>query len=324
MTTTPLLFALEGSRDLGGKVAKALGAPLADHEERSFEDGEHKARALTGVRGRDVYVLHSLYRDAERSVNDKLCQLLFFIGAIKDAGAARVTAVLPYLAYARKDRRTKTRDPVTSRYLAQLLEAVGTDCVAALEVHNRAAFDNAFRCRSEHLVADALFIEALRETVGDQPIAVVSPDAGGTKRVDRFRDAWEKATGARPPSAFLEKRRSEGRVTGDAIVGDVSGRAAVIVDDLIASGTTLLRAVEACHAQGASNVYALATHGLFAPGAERLFVAKALKRLWITDSVATQREDEWQGKVTVLSVADMLGAAITALHDDTASTFLET
>ncbi len=122
----PLLFALHGSEPLGAKIAQHLGLPLAAHEEREFEDGEHKARPLENVRGRCCYVLHALHGDASHSANDKLNRLLFFIATLKDASAARVSAVVPYLAYARKDRKTKPRDPVTMRYVAQLFEAMGT------------------------------------------------------------------------------------------------------------------------------------------------------------------------------------------------------
>ncbi|HLN50148.1 MAG TPA: ribose-phosphate pyrophosphokinase-like domain-containing protein, partial [Steroidobacteraceae bacterium] len=139
------LFALEASGDLGRAIAHALGRPLAAHEEREFEDGEHKTRPLDPVGGADVYVVHSLYGGQAQSGNDKLCRLLFFIGALKDAGAARVTAVVPYLCYARKDRRTKPNDPVTTQYVARMFEAVGADAIVTLEVHNPAAFENAFR-----------------------------------------------------------------------------------------------------------------------------------------------------------------------------------
>src|SRR5687767_14769017 len=114
------VFALNASRELGEKIAESLAVPLASHEEREYENGEHKARPLENVRGRDVYVIHSLYGDATQSVNDKLVRLLFFVGALKDASAGRVTAVLPYLCYARKDRRTQPRDPLSLRYLASV------------------------------------------------------------------------------------------------------------------------------------------------------------------------------------------------------------
>ena len=147
------LFALNATREFGERIASSLGIELGKHEEREFEDGEHKARALESVRGHDVYVVQSLYSDPHQSVNDKLIRLLFFLGSLRDAAAERTTAVLPYLCYARKDRKTKARDPVTTRYLGQLLEAVGVDRVITLDVHNLAAYQNAFRCFSEHLEA---------------------------------------------------------------------------------------------------------------------------------------------------------------------------
>src|SRR5512135_3205205 len=137
------LFALNASRAFGERVAQRLGMPLSPHEERDFEDGEHKARPLASVRGADVFVIQSLYGEPGQGVNDKLCRLLFFIGALRDASAGRVTAVVPYLCYARKDRKTQARDPVTTRYVAALFEAVGTDRVLTLDVHNLAAFQNA-------------------------------------------------------------------------------------------------------------------------------------------------------------------------------------
>ena len=187
------LFALNGSKELGEKIATSLGGKLAAHEERSFEDGEHKSRPLDTVAGCDVYVVHSLHGGPEESPNDKLCRLLFFVGALKDAGATRVTAVTPYLCYARKDRRTKANDPVTIRYLASVFEAVGTDAIVTLDVHNEAAFENAFHCPSIALTTAPLLIGKIRSIAGDKPISVVSPDLGGGKRADLLRQALEKA-----------------------------------------------------------------------------------------------------------------------------------
>jgi len=153
------LFAVETTRDYGLRVAQHLDLVLGEHEERAFEDGEHKIRPLIDVRRHDVFVMHSLYGEAEQSPNDKLCRLLFFIGALKDAGADRVTAVVPYLCYARKDRRTQPRDPITTKYVARLFEASGADAVITLDVHNLAAFENAFRCASTNLEAIPLFVD---------------------------------------------------------------------------------------------------------------------------------------------------------------------
>lgn len=182
------LFAAVTSQAFAERVASNLGLPLAPLEERDFEDGEHKSRPLGSVRGHDVYVLESLVSDRLRQVNDKHVRLLFLIGALKDAGAARVTVVAPYLCYARKDRRTKSRDPVATRYVAALFEAVGTDRMVTLDVHNPAAYQNAFRIPAEHLEARALLVARLHGLSGD--VALVSPDLGGLKRADAFRERW--------------------------------------------------------------------------------------------------------------------------------------
>lgn len=314
----PQLFAIGASRAFGEKVAAACGTALASLEERSFEDGEHKIRPLENVRERDVFVIHSLYGEPSQSVNDKLVRLLCLIGALKDAGAARVTAVTPYLAYARKDRRTKSRDPVTNRYIAKLFEAVAADRIVALEVHNLVAFENAFdRCRPEHVPSARLFAEyfATRPEIG--PLTVVSPDAGGIKRADLFRQTLQAMTGGGiVPMAFVQKRRSNGVVSGDALVGDVHDRTAIIFDDLIASGTTMLRAAEACRAAGARHVIAAAAHGLFMDGADAVFAKSAIDEIVILDTVPAFRltAPAATAKLHIISAAPLFGEFVRRLH----------
>ena len=308
------LFALNASREFGWRVAEALGVPLAAHEEREFEDGEHKARPLESVRGRDVYVVHSLYGDASQSVNDKLVRLLFFLGALKDASAGRITAVLPYLCYARKDRRTKTRDPVSTRYLATLLETVGTERVVTLDVHNLAAYENAFRIRAEHLEARKLFVDHFSALLGGEEAAVVSPDVGGVKRAEAFREALERRLKRPVARAFMEKQRSAGVVSGERLVGEVVGRVVIIIDDLISSGTTLARAAAACG--GARKIYAAASHGLFAQKAGEVLGASAIERLVVTDTVPPFRlaAGAARDKLTVLDTAPLFAEAIRRMH----------
>ena len=308
------LFSLNASREFGQRVAAALGIGLCAHEEREFEDGEHKARPLESVRERDVYVVHSLYGDASQSVNDKLVRLLFFLGALKDASAGRITAVLPYLCYARKDRRTKTRDPVSTRYLATLLETVGTDRVVTLDVHNLAAYENAFRIRAEHLEARKLFVEHFSARLGEEEAAVVSPDVGGVKRAEAFREALERRLKRPVARAFMEKQRSAGVVSGDRLVGEVSGRVVIIIDDLISSGTTLARAAAACG--GARKIYAAASHGLFAQKAGEVLGASAIERLVVTDTVPPFRlaAGAARDKLTVLGTAPLFAEAIRRMH----------
>ena len=302
------LFALGASRPYGEEVAKALGVPLTAHEERGFEDGEHKARPMANVRGRDVFVIHSLYGDNAESVNDKLCRLLFFTGALRDASAGRITVVAPYLCYARKDRKTKFRDPVTTRYIACLFEAVGTDRVVTLDVHNLAAFQNAFRCRTDHLEARMLFVEHFAPLLRDEDVIVLSPDEGGLKRANAFRDALGLALGRDIAMGFMEKRRSRGVVSGEALYAEVRGRTAVIIDDLISSGTTMRRAAVRCLERGAQSVHVAATHGVFSTGAAEALSDDAISSVVVTDSVpdAKSRGAEFADKLVILESAGLL------------------
>jgi ribose-phosphate pyrophosphokinase len=311
----PAVFALAASRGIGDRIAAALGTPLAPHEERDFQDGEHKARPLESVRGRDAYVVHSLYGDAGQSVNDRLCRLLFFCATLRDAGAASVTAVTPYLCYARKDRRTKPRDPVTTRYVAALVEAMGVDRMVAMDVHNPAAFENAFRCPVEHLEARSLLVRRLADTADGAPLTVVAPDAGGAKRADALRTALSEALGVAVGSAYAEKERSGGVVTGDLLAGDLDGRVAVIVDDMISTGTTIVRTARRCMERGAIRVVAAATHAVFAPGAERALSDPALSEVVVTDTVAPRPLPRpARDRVTVLETAPLLAEAIRRIH----------
>lgn len=310
------LFALGATREFGARIGERLGRAPDAHEEREFEDGEHKARPLVSVREADAYVVQALYGDAADSVNDKLCRLLFFIATLKDAGARRVTAVAPYLAYARKDRKTQPRDPVTTRYVAALFEAMGADRIVTLDVHNVAAYQNAFRIRSEHLEAKGLFAAHLAAELRGRQVAVVSPDAGGAKRAEALRQSLARALDQEVSAAFMNKQRARGVVSGDTLVGEVAGRVAILIDDLISTGTTLARAALACRRAGATGVYAAATHGVFATAANQALADEAIDRLIVTDSVAAHRltARAVQRKLTVLDSTPLFAEAIRRLH----------
>jgi ribose-phosphate pyrophosphokinase len=316
------LFALQATAELGNSIAKALGVSLATHEERDFEDGEHKVRPLDSVRDRDVYVIQSLHGGPNESANDKLARLLFFIGALKDVGAARVTVVAPYLCYARKDRRTKPNDPVTTRYIAQLFEAVGADVMVTLEVHNPAAFENAFRCRTMALTATPLFVDYAKALAGES-LCVVSPDPGGVKRAELFRETLEAEMGKPIGKGFADKHRSAGVVSGDLFVGDAAGATVLIIDDLISTGGTLLRAARVARKSGAKRVIALVTHGLFMSGAAEVVADPAIDRLVVTDSVPPFRlGPNARGKIDTLRCAPLLAETIKRLHEQRALTDL--
>ena len=312
-----LLFGLDASRPFAHKIALALGIGLAPMEERDFEDGEHKARPLVGVRGRDVFVVQSLHGGPDQSPNDKLCRLLFYLAALKENGACRVTAVIPYLAYARKDRQTKSRDPVTTRYVAQLLEAMGVDCVVTLEVHNIVAFQNSFRCQTVHLDTRRLFADRARDLIGVSGAVIVSPDPGGVKRAQLFREMLETVLGRPVDSAFMDKRRSAGIVTGEVLVGQVDGATVLIIDDLISTGGTVARAARACRDNGARNVYALAAHGLFVGEAGQALADPGLSKTFTTDTVPPFRLDQQtlRDHLEIVTAAPLFGEAIRRIHE---------
>ena len=284
--------------------------------ERSFEDGEHKIRPLVEVRRQDVFVIHSLYGDTTQSPNDKLIRLLFFIGALKDAGAERVTAIVPYLCYARKDRRTQTRDPITTKYVAGLFEACGADAIITFDVHNLAAFENAFRRPATNLEARPLFVRHFARLLRDEKIAVVAPDIGGGKRAEEFRRALGAELPDEPTAAFVEKRRAGEVVSGELLVGEVRDRAVIIFDDLISTGGTLQRAGRRCHEAGAVRIFAAATHGLFMGQAPAVLGDPMFEGIAVADTVRSvaAAEGRLPGNVLHLDSSKLLADAIITAH----------
>ncbi|MCI4679167.1 ribose-phosphate diphosphokinase [Rhodoblastus acidophilus] len=313
----PVIFALSRMAALAETVAHSLGTTVSAHEERRFEDGEHKIRPLVCVRNRDAYVFADLGSSGGESVNDKLCKLLFFIGALKQSAAARVNVIAPYLCYGRKERQTKPRDPVATRYLAQMFEAVGCDCVITIAAHDLAAFQNAFRRETEHLDFHALFARTLAPHLRGEEVAVVTPDPGGEKRAELFRETLERILDAPVTKALVDKKRSMGKVTGDLFAGDVADRTAIIIDDMIGTGGTMSRAALACRRHGARRVIAAAAHGLFSPGAENFLRDPSIDRIWVADSLplpALTKDAIAQGKLRIVATAPLLADVIHALH----------
>jgi ribose-phosphate pyrophosphokinase len=311
------LFALNNSSDFGELVAKQLCINLSAHEERNFEDGEHKSRPLENVRNQDVFVIHSLYSDTTQSVNDKLCRLLFFIGALKDAFAKKVTAVVPYLCYARKDRKTKSRDPVTTRYIARLFEAAGADSIVTMDVHNVQAFQNAFRIPAENLEAKKLFADYLTPLVKDEEPVIMSPDFGGIKRAEQFQQTLGKKLNRELPVVFMEKYRSGGVVSGERMSGEVKDKTVIIVDDLISTGGTIARAAAACKKSGAKKVLALATHGIFTGRPDETLQEDVLQQIITTNTIPPFRLEHTRikEKLTVLNVAPFFAEAIKRMQE---------
>lgn len=282
-----IFFALNGSIELGQAIASVGGFSVSKHEERFFAGGEHKSRPLVSVRGKDVYVLLSLNGVIGDSANDKLLRLLFFVATCRENGASRITAIVPYLAYSRKDRQTKPRDPVTTRYVAALFYAVNVDFVVTLDVHNIMAFQNAFRCQTLHLNTRHLFASEILSRSFDGPLAVVSPDSGGVKRAELFRETLEELSRQNIGFGFLEKRRSGGFISGNLFAGDVLGLHVIVIDDMIVGGETMARAARALVENGAKSVSLFAAHGLFSDEAVDCLNIREIDSITVSDSVKT-------------------------------------
>lgn len=311
----PLLFALEGSRVFGERLAIELELPISPLEERSFDDGEKKCRPLADVCGRDVFVVSGLERDASESVHDRLLKLLFFIATLKTNGAARVTAIAPYLPYMRKDRQTKAQDPLTAAYVARFFETAGTDCLITMETHNLAAFQNAFRCRAINLVAYEAFAGHFAKRILNQGVTVVSPDLGGAKRAEMFRERLETRLDRPVGLAFMEKQRSQGIVSGDLFAGDVDDRFVIILDDLISSGTTMLRAAKACAERGAKEIHLCATHAVFSKPAAADLSAAFIDGIVVSDSIALAEPYRSDRRIAVIPVAHFFAEAAVKAYE---------
>ena len=311
------LFSMRSSLSFGELISEQLHINLSELEEREFEDGEHKTRPLENVRNQDVYVIDSLYSDENESVNDKLCRLLFFIGALKDASALKVTAVVPYLCYARKDRKTKPRDPVTTRYIARLFEAVGTDAIVTSDIHNIQAFQNSFSIPTENLEAGKIFADHLAPIMLNEEPVIMSPDFGGIKRAEQFQQRLGKRLQKELPVVFMEKYRSAGVVSGEKVAGEVKDKTVIIIDDLISTGGTIARAAAACKAAGAKKIIAIATHGIFTGKPEETLLEPALEQIIITNTIPAFRLENTRvkEKVTVLNAAPLFAETIKRMHE---------
>ena len=308
---SPLIFALDDDPQLGRKIAEHLTLNLSPLELREFPDSEFKIRPLSSVRNRTVFVIMSLTRTPNHSVHDCLCRLLFFISCLRDHGAAQVYALIPYLCYARKDRRTKSRDPLTLRYVAQLLEAVQITGLIGLEVHNEAAFANALRCPAHLIDSAPLFADHLAPILTSEQVTFVSPDLGGMRRVEHLRQTLLKRHSIACHFGWIDKERNQDRITIHRVIGELEGQTVVIFDDLISTGTTIVKAVEACRARGAAQVIVGVTHGLFYGGIPKQIMEAPIDRMLITNSLPwTPPERRGDGPIFECIDSSMLWAKV--------------
>ena len=306
------IFAGNASRRLAQSICEHLEVPLGDAEVGRFEDGEVSVRFNENIRGGDVFIVQATGAPA-----DNLMELLVMLDAAKRASARRVTAVMPYFGYARQDRKVKPRTPISAKLVADLITAAGANRVLAIDLH-AGQIQGFFNIPFDHIYAMPVFMEALRTRFAHDAV-VVSPDAGG---VERAR-AYSKRLNA--GLAIIDKRRSAANVSEVMhLIGDVDGKDAVIVDDMIDTAGTLAQAARACVEHGARSVAACATHAVLSGPALQRIEEAPLTEVFVTDTIPASEAVKQSKKFRFATVNRLLGEAVKRIHhgDSISSLFI--
>src|SRR5437773_2588901 len=300
------LFTGNANRPLAEEIAQYLRVPVADAAVDRFSDGEVYVQINENVRGTDVFGIHP----TGPPVNDTLMELLIMIDALKRASARRITAVLPYYGYARQDRKVQPRVPISAKLVADLLEAAGIDRLLALDLH-AGQIQGFFSVPVDHLFAGpVVMIDYLRKPDLRDPV-IVAPDAGGVERARAMAKRFDAGL------AIIDKRR-EGPNSAVAmhLIGDVKGRDAVVIDDIVDTAGTLTQAVSALEREGARRIMACGVHAVLSGPAIDRIAASPIEEVVVTNSVRLSDAKRAAARITVLSVAPLLGEAIRRIHDE--------
>src|SRR3990167_7265694 len=298
------VFSLGANDELAKKIAGKLGVPLGKIKCRAFSDGEQQIQFLENLRGKNVFLIQPTNPPAENWV-----RLMLAIDAAHGASAREVTAVVPYFGYSRQDRKSKPREPISARVFAKMLESAGATRFLTMDLHNDAIGGFFRKTIVDNLYARKVFISHFRDIFADalakDDLIVVSPDAGGVVRAQSYAKRLMKSADL----AIIHKEREiPNQIARMKLVGDVKGKIALITDDMADTCGTLARAVELLVENGATEVYAAATHGILSGDAIQVLEASPIKRVFITDTVSTDRE--LGSKVEVVSVGKTFGDAI--------------
>jgi len=300
-----LVFSGNSNKKLAQEICKFLKIKLGDASIDTFSDGEIRVKINENVRGHDVFVIQATCDPS----NNNLMELLIMIDALKRASAQRITAVLPYFGYARQDRKDQPRVPITAKLVANLLTVAGADRVLTIDLH-AGQIQGFFDIPLDHLFAFTIFTEHIKKLKLGREMVVVSPDVGGIKTARAYAKRLKCSL------AIVDKRRvndKEAEVVH--IMGDVKGKNAIIVDDMVTTAGSLAEAVEAIKKEGAKDVYATITHPvLCGPAIERIKKSK-IKELVVTDTIPIPKV-KMLDKIRVLSVASLLGEAIKRIHEE--------
>jgi ribose-phosphate pyrophosphokinase len=300
------LFTGNSNRRLAEEIADYIGVPVSEATVSTFSDGEIMVQINENVRGSDVFLIQSTCHP----VNNNLMELLLMLDAFKRASVGRITSVIPYYGYARQDRKVLPRVPISAKLVADLITTAGTDRVLTVDLHV-GQIQGFFNIPVDHLYAAPVIAEYVRNKYADN-IVIVSPDAGGVERARAFARRLNASL------AIIDKRREKANVSEVMhVIGDVRGKDAILLDDMIDTAGTVTNAVSALKENGARRVIAACTHAVLSGPALERINASGLEEVIVTNTIPMDNKQERCKKLTVLSVARLLGEAIKRIHEET-------
>ena len=302
-----LVFSGSSNTELAQKVATNLGTELAEVERKSFASGEIYLRLADSVRGADCFVMQSHSGD----INKTIMEQLLLVDALKRASAKRITAVLPFYPYSRQDKKALPREPISARLIGDMFVAAGVDRLVSIDLHTQQIqgfVDQPF----DHLTAMPLFVDYFKEKF-NEPISIISPDAGGVKRATTFAKHLEAYVG------FVHKKRDpkiHNEVKSFTVIGEVEDRHAILLDDIIDTGGTIAAASRILKERGALSVNVAATHGIFSDGSVEILQDAPIDNIVVTDTLLQNGNSSQLGNVKVLSVSTIIANALTSIFTD--------
>jgi ribose-phosphate pyrophosphokinase len=300
------LFTGNAHKGLATEIADDLGIPVGDATVSKFSDGEITVHINENVRGADVFVLQPTCMP----VNHNIMELLLMVDALKRASARRITAVLPYYGYARQDRKVQPRVPISAKLVADLITAAGTNRVLTMDLH-AAQIQGFFNIPVDNLYASPVLLDYVENKYNSQNLVIVSPDAGGVERARSFAKKLQCSI------AIIDKRREAANISQIMnVIGEVKGKDAIILDDMVDTGGTTIQAVSALKEKGAKNVIAACTHAVLSGNAIEKVNNSVLEELIVTNTIPLDSKKEKCKKLTVLSIATLIGEAIKRIHDE--------
>ena len=299
-------FSGNAHKDLAREIASYLDIDIGDATVTRFSDGEISVQIHENVRGCDVFILQPTCMP----VNHHIMELLLMVDALKRASANRITAVIPYYGYARQDRKSQPRVPISAKLVADLVTAAGTNRILTMDLH-AAQIQGFFNIPVDNLYASPVLLDYVQEKYKSQELVIVSPDAGGVERARSFAKKLQCSI------AIIDKRREVANISQLMnVIGSVQGKTAIILDDMVDTGGTTIQAAAALKEKGAKKVIAACTHAVLSGNAIEKVNGSVLEELIVTNTIAPDSKKEQCKKLTVLSIAPLIGEAIKRIHEE--------